>query len=507
MAPVLQYTMTADTPNEIDIHAVLYALQSQIDELQNQNMDLKRQLQDNKESQRSSENDREYLQKKIASLQQETVNYSNIQERLETEIYTHEQAMAKCQKENLQLTKAKKDTEKKMAFELQTFETERVRWQQREADFYNQIRSLNAQQAEPRTPKRKTVAKPTESPLLTQRAVEAKEEVPPATSTPSPRLQTIDSKYSREAKAAQRMVKSQDKIITDLKRDAENSQTMIQEQALQVRAQLSKLEHLEQEVSSMKHLNRSLMEENESYQILLHEKTISGEFMMDPILQVDQEADGVQDKRRSMNPSSSTASSNSLNLAAELNLVSVGTTDWEAKQATDENTRIIQKLTDETKMLQDTNRALQLYMNKILMRIVSNKQLEDVLSIDQPKPKPAVPLLVTKKSTPTRPPKTSPETISPVRSFSSTLLSRATNRQSRPHTMSYKTEGTTKNLGVEDRRHSTSLNTSHGPQPTPSRSSWSSALRRMSNVWTNPSLAPPEPLEDKHKDLGMVSEE
>jgi hypothetical protein len=28
------------------------------------------------------------------------------------------------------------------------------------------------------------------------------------------------------------------------------------------------------------------MEDNESYQILLHEKTINGEFMMNPIMQV-----------------------------------------------------------------------------------------------------------------------------------------------------------------------------------------------------------------------------
>jgi hypothetical protein len=46
------------------------------------------------------------------------------------------------------------------------------------------------------------------------------------------------------------------------------------------------------------------------------------------------------------------------------------------------------ELNEEVKTLQDTNRALQLYMNKILMKIVTDKQLVDVLSIDAPKPKP-----------------------------------------------------------------------------------------------------------------------
>jgi len=45
------------------------------------------------------------------------------------------------------------------------------------------------------------------------------------------------------------------------------------------------------------------------------------------------------------------------------------------------------ELNEEVKTLQDTNRALQLYMNKILMKIVTDKQLLDVLSIDAPKPK------------------------------------------------------------------------------------------------------------------------
>ena len=45
-------------------------------------------------------------------------------------------------------------------------------------------------------------------------------------------------------------------------------------------------------------------------------------------------------KRRSLKPSTST-SSNGLNLAAELNLASVGTSDWEATQKANETDQTI----------------------------------------------------------------------------------------------------------------------------------------------------------------------
>ncbi|KAG1247658.1 hypothetical protein G6F68_014109 [Rhizopus microsporus] len=61
------------------------------------------------------------------------------------------------------------------------------------------------------------------------------------------------------------------------------------------------------------------MEDNESYQILLHEKTMNGEFMMNPIMQVED-----PDMKES---SSSSTTSNGVNLAAELNMAS----DWNQK--------------------------------------------------------------------------------------------------------------------------------------------------------------------------------
>lgn len=83
--------------------------------------------------------------------------------------------------------------------------------------------------------------------------------------------------------ADQQTIKSQQTIIADLKSELEQ-QT---EQHLLNRHEASlQLETLVSQVNSMKQLNQSLMEENESYQVLLHEKTICGDFMSDPIVQV-----------------------------------------------------------------------------------------------------------------------------------------------------------------------------------------------------------------------------
>jgi hypothetical protein len=126
-------------------------------------------------------------------------------------------------------------------------------------------------------------------------------------------------------------------------------------------------------------------------------------------------------------------------------------------------------------MLQDTNRALQLYMNKILLKIINNKQLEDVLSIDQPSSKPVKP---------PQPTQTVSTTLSEHTNNNNT-----TNRQRR-RTISYWGKVPPPAAPEEDRRHS-----SIPPQPERSMSTtttssknsgWTKALRRMSGIgWSS----------------------
>jgi septal ring factor EnvC (AmiA/AmiB activator) len=54
----------------------------------------------------------------MAAIQLDNSNYSKTQARLETQLYVQEQDMSKLRKEIQQLTKAKKDTEKKLITEV-----------------------------------------------------------------------------------------------------------------------------------------------------------------------------------------------------------------------------------------------------------------------------------------------------------------------------------------------------------------------------------------------------
>lgn len=161
-----------------------------------------------------------------------------------------------------------------------------MNWQQREADLYNQIRSFSvAEPRTPRTPRRRSVT--TLSPFGLGDIEETKEttaEIAPTLNAPK----LASPSYAREAKIAQRTIKAQDKLISDLKLELDKQKGILQEHQNQVQNQSLKIEHLEHEIANVKQLNRSLMEDNESYQILLHEKTMNGEFMMNPIMQVNE---------------------------------------------------------------------------------------------------------------------------------------------------------------------------------------------------------------------------
>ncbi|KAI7865684.1 hypothetical protein BDF14DRAFT_1744091 [Spinellus fusiger] len=449
-------------PDPLDLHTVLYALQHKIEESGNENFE------------------------KVGALQQEILSLGNTQERLETQVYHHEHTTTVYQKEISQLTKSKKDIEKKLAAELESFETERLRWQQCEADYDQQIKKWMPQQLEPRNHKRKSMAtaldtSPTPLTFMSTHITPTTTQpmsylsIYPLETSNEPIREGVSSEEStggkeEQEKAVERTVQTQEKLIADLKRQGEKVQSAMEEQDLQVQAQLLRIEHLEQMIISMKQLNRSLMEENESYQILLHERTLNGEFNMDSILQVN-DGENFQDKLCGLHPSSSTTSNNSLNLAEELTMATENTSQVD-KQASEELRKSNQRLTEEVKILTDTNRALQLYMNKILMRIISNKQLESALSIDQPRTAPCT----LKKAPMPLLPFNCNESV-PKQSFSSHSLNKATHGTPRSFT-------TPSLPGLPGQRHSAQAASLSAPR----RSSWSNALRRMSGSWTSPDL-------------------
>ncbi|GIJ88592.1 hypothetical protein Asppvi_007516 [Aspergillus pseudoviridinutans] len=142
---------------------------------------------------------------------------------------------------------------------------------------------------------------------------------------------------------------------------------------------------LEKELLEARMANARLMEDNESYQLLLSERTLNGDFTKGDFMR---EAHPEYDEGQE--PSNGLGS-----LADELESV-------DAKAETD-NTR---KLETEIKVLKDQNKALTLYIERIISRLLQHDGFETILDKNENEPSSTAKLVspVTDKDLPPTPP-------------------------------------------------------------------------------------------------------
>ncbi|KAL8728312.1 MAG: hypothetical protein Q9166_005455 [cf. Caloplaca sp. 2 TL-2023] len=133
-----------------------------------------------------------------------------------------------------------------------------------------------------------------------------------------------------------------DKLIESLRLELAGSQIKMMELE---NARGSRMQDLEKTMLETRITNARLMEENESFQLLLSEKTLNGDFTKTEVMQ----------------PSAALGS-----LAEEL----------ESAEGGSENYR---RLEIEAKALKDQNKALTLYIENIIGRLLSHKEFENVL--------------------------------------------------------------------------------------------------------------------------------
>ena len=145
-----------------------------------------------------------------------------------------------------------------------------------------------------------------------------------------------------ESENHSRGIIQKDKVIEGLKLELAESQIKIMELE---NMGGSRLQELEQKMLETRITNARLLEENESFQSLLSDKTLNGDFS----------------KIEVMHPSSNLGS-----LAEEL----------ESAEGESENYR---RLELEAKSLKDQNKTLTLYIEKIIGRLLSHKEFENVL--------------------------------------------------------------------------------------------------------------------------------
>ncbi|KAI8144883.1 hypothetical protein BJV82DRAFT_606582 [Fennellomyces sp. T-0311] len=353
---------SAMSPTNIDIAKMIQTLHEQREVLENDKLAIQAQLVESTEkySELANENDR--LHKRIRSMQHDVSGYIKAQSLLETEKYNLEEELAGLRKSIAQLTREKNDLEKKLKEEFEISENSQMKWQQREEALCKQIHQLSqadrAKAAGRNTKKKTQHDKSSDTTQQPRRAC------------------SIKTSYERQISGLKQEIKQQ---------ELKSAKDMEEQQ----RRQASKTKSLEREIANMKQINQSLMEENEGYQALLREKVMSGEI-------------GAlsQDTPESIDGTCS-------NLAAELNSVSTNPNDRDGYP----------ELNAEIKSLKDANRALQLYLNKILAKIIDNENLEYLLSVDG-------------SAAPPSKPSVSQSAVPIVRkSFSSTMLSKILRRR------------------------------------------------------------------------------
>ncbi|KAF2834844.1 hypothetical protein M501DRAFT_943336 [Patellaria atrata CBS 101060] len=152
-----------------------------------------------------------------------------------------------------------------------------------------------------------------------------------------------------------KLLLQKDKLIESLRLELAESQIKLVEMENMGGGRLQELEKV---LLETRMANARLMEDNESFQLLLSEKTLNGDFSRGEFMH------GVKEERVPSRAGPSTSLADELQSATEQD---------------DDNSR---RLESELNQLKDQNKALTLYINKIIERLLAHKGFETILSGD-----------------------------------------------------------------------------------------------------------------------------
>lgn len=153
-----------------------------------------------------------------------------------------------------------------------------------------------------------------------------------------------------------KLILQKDKVIESLRLELAEAQIKLVELE---NAGGGHTQELEKMLLEARMSNAKLMEDNESYQVLLSEKTLNGDFGKSSLLDTNHRSESEPPKTPSLRPVSGS-------LADELDT---------ANDNDDERSR---KLEAELAAQRDQNKALTLYINKIITRLLQNETFEQL---------------------------------------------------------------------------------------------------------------------------------
>ena len=172
-----------------------------------------------------------------------------------------------------------------------------------------------------------------------------------------------------DSRSSSKLILQKDKLIESLRLELAEAQIKLVESENQGGG---RLQEVERQLMEARMANARLMEDNESYQLLLHEKTIKGDFNHNDFSYMNSNSN--QDALNALEGKTEGGGSS---LADELS---------EAAENEGEGDR---KLEAELKAMKDQNKALTLYINKIIERLLQHQEFEHILDQStDPKPEP-----------------------------------------------------------------------------------------------------------------------
>ncbi|RHZ44211.1 hypothetical protein Glove_750g12 [Diversispora epigaea] len=366
----------------------------------NEIISLRQEMESLREQLISLTDDNNFLRKKNSSLQQEITTDHNEYARIETELYNQGHEVERLKKENVGFLKNKREVERKLREETQAFEKDRITWQDRESELIGQVKALqetiNVIAQHENAQKKNCQSNPRDG----QQVFDPESDNSAAVTNGSGYI------FNREVRTAQRTIKELERRLNELTTEIENAKQATTESMNLNKIHARRIHSLETELSQEKNLSRTLREDIEGYQLLLHEKTMKGEFMLNPIMQrnnvkPDKKFDTIIKVTSHTNKDDETDIDNkdsssiikkkslSNDLEAELNRASTLRETLLGERVYKESDHTVieiscvhySELLDEIKSLKDANKSMALYIEKILNRIME-AQSEELLSTD-----------------------------------------------------------------------------------------------------------------------------
>lgn len=171
-----------------------------------------------------------------------------------------------------------------------------------------------------------------------------------------------------DSRSSSKLVMQKDKLIESLRMELAEAQIKIAETEA---AQGGGHAEVLTQVYELKMQNARLMEENESFQLLLAEKTLAGDFST-PAFHL-----RGSDSAHAESRPSSRAQPNSLGRAGGKSLADeLGSQAEDSQDGESERTRILER---EVQQARDQNKALTLYINNIISRVLQHDLFEQIL--------------------------------------------------------------------------------------------------------------------------------